>query len=147
MVTLNQINSLIKAKAESHAQVKTYIGFDEDWMAGDDSNTQYPIINAMIQPSAISQSTNTINFTIRLASADRQQNGVRDLVEVLSDRLLVLNDLLAMLRRELAGQVIISNDVQITHFTDFTDDECAGWYGDFIFQVPNPADYCAIPKN
>jgi hypothetical protein len=144
-ISLNRINQILKVVAESHAQVKEYIGFTEDWELNAEHSVQYPVVAAYLTPGSISIVGKSTNIGLRVAFGDRVLKGDANKDDVYSDMLQLATDFIALLRVKYRDTLRIVSDVPATPFTDFTKDESTGWYIDFIIELPNAVEICDIP--
>jgi hypothetical protein len=133
-LTLNQTVALIKEIAQAHDQINT-VYFGDVWEFLAQTDNIYPATFFTLTGSSIAAKTLSLNFSFFFL--DRQIQDESNETEVLSDQLLIAQDVFSMLRHP--------------NFNwDITEDEkdyLAGVKMDIVVNYPMLTDRCQIPTN
>lgn len=142
--TLNQVISQIKAIATAHEQIKSvWFGDLYDYLSRGDDN-KYPSL--FLDLTSANISGREINFSFSLYFFDRVLAEQSNETEVLSDQLLVAQDIIAQLRYDY-NDFDTDENVQINFFTEDTPDMLAGVKADITITYPFVSDRCQIPTS
>jgi len=147
-VTLNVLNEIFQNIADRHAMINDY-GFGDSWELGALTIEYYPLFWVTVLPSQMT--SNTIVYNFRFIVGDLVHKDESNELEVQSDTIQILWDILNMMRQDY-GQYefdISPNfsqyNITATPFTEAWDDEISGWYTDIQIVVPRTLGSCDIP--
>lgn len=155
-MTLNQVIQELKQIAESHAQIKHFFfGEGVDWTK---LVLPYPAVLLQLEAPVrlIRNGGAEIDFSIIVCDQIYQaREDVNDpelranSTEVMSDMLLIAEDLVALLDDPAAEWVLRSDPVQVQMLSEvqLNQDITAGVKIDFTLALPNIKDRCAVPVN
>lgn len=137
--TLNQLVKTFEQIAQKHAQINSF-GYGEVWDITTHAVNNYPLLWVDIQPATMGPQT--IQYNFRVYNMDLTDTSEHNQLEVKSDTIRVLWDVLFMLRD--------MYDLEITYgaATDFEeefDDKVAGWYIDVGIITPQFFGTCDVP--
>lgn len=141
--TLNQVVKTIQQIAEAHEQIRTvYFGNLPYFLSHGTDNT-YPAMFYDLTGSSISGTTLTLNFSLYFM--DRMLAEQTNETEVLSDQLLIAQDIIAQLRYN-DFNFDIQDSVPMQFFTEDTPDLLAGVKADISLDLPYLGNRCDIPS-
>lgn len=147
-MTLNQIIARIKAIAEAHEQINTFVFGDLDDVLR--SEVVYP---ACFMPYPIERGTSSdLNMSATLFFMDRQIQGGGEIdntfneLEVTSDMREVAKDIFAQLRyQKFEPRWNVLQDYTLTPRNQDTPDYLAGVQLEFTIKLPYTTDRCSVP--
>jgi hypothetical protein len=142
-LTLNQTVALIKEIAQAHDQINT-VYFGDVWEFLAQTDNIYPATFFTLTGSSIAAKTLSLNFSFFFL--DRQIQDESNETEVLSDQLLIAQDVFSMLRHPNFNWDI-DESVSLEFFTEDEKDYLAGVKMDIIVNYPMLTDRCQIPTN
>jgi hypothetical protein len=142
-LTLNQTVALIKEIAQAHDQINT-VYFGDVWEFLAQTDNIYPATFFTLTGSSIAAKTLSLNFSFFFL--DRQIQDESNETEVLSDQLLIAQDVFSMLRHPNFNWDI-DESVSIEFFTEDEKDYLAGVKMDIVVNYPMLTDRCQIPTN
>ena len=141
MTSLNALIKQIQAIAESHSQISNFaVGQRYDFGAA--AALTYPVL--WVVPNGASMSGNNFDYSLVFILMDLEQTGGENQVEILSDSLLILVDVLAKLRElfePIANEEII-NTGTFTPFVDAQLDTVSGHSIEVTIRTFNANDVC-----
>lgn len=142
-VTLNQIVSRIEGIASKHQQIKTvFFGNLFEFLAKT-PDSRYPAMYFDLVNASINGSITTVTFSFFFM--DRMLPELTNETEVLSDQLLVAQDILSQLRYSKYPEFITGDNIPIEFFTEESPDLIAGVKADIDFEIDFALDRCAVP--
>jgi hypothetical protein len=147
-MTLNSIIARIKAIAEAHEQINTFVFGDLDDVLR--SEVVYP---ACFMPYPIERGTGSdLNMSATLFFMDRQIQGGGEIdntfneLEVTSDMREVAKDIFAQLRyQKFEPRWNVLQDYTLTPRNQDTPDYLAGVQLEFTIKLPYTTDRCSVP--
>jgi len=142
-LTLNQTIKQIRDIALSHDQINT-VYFGDVWEFLAQSDNVYPAMFYSLTGSNISGKNLAMNFS--LFFLDRQLQDESNETDVLSDQLLVAQDIFAMISYPKFDWEIDQN-VNIEFFTENEKDYLAGVKFDIVLNYPMINDRCQVPSS
>lgn len=142
-LTLNQTVKLIKDIAQSHDQIKT-VYFGDVWEFLAQTDNVYPAMFYSLTGSQINGKSLDMSFS--LFFLDRQLQDETNETEVLSDQLLIAQDIISMLRFPKFDWEIGDN-VILEFFTENEKDYLAGVKADVTISFPMLSNRCQIPSD
>jgi hypothetical protein len=142
-LTLNQTIKQIRDIALSHDQINT-VYFGDVWEFLAQSDNVYPAMFYSLTGSNISGKNLAMNFS--LFFLDRQLQDESNETDVLSDQLLVAQDIFAMISYPKFDWEIDQN-VNIEFFTENEKDYLAGVKFDIVLNYPIINDRCQVPSS
>lgn len=141
-MTLNQLVDHIQNLGEKHNQIKkTFWGNLVDFLALDNL---YPALNYDLNGANITGAQLTVNFA--LFFMDRILPDQSNALDVLSDQVLIAQDIIAQLRYP-GNDFEINDNVQMTFFVDDTGDSLAGVRCDISINLGYISDRCQVPSD
>lgn len=141
-MTLNQLVDHIQELGEKHWQIKkTYRGNLVDFLS---LENLYPAMNFDLNGANITGAQLTVNFA--LFFMDRVAQDQDNEMEVLSDQVLIAQDIIAQLRYP-GEEFEINDNVQMTFFVDDTGDFLAGVRCDISINLGYISDRCQVPSD
>jgi hypothetical protein len=141
-LTLNQTINLIREIALSHDQINT-VYFGDVWEFLAQSDNVYPAMFYSLTGSSISGKNLSMDFS--LFFLDRQLVDETNETDVLSDQLLIAQDIFAMFNYPKFDWEI-DQDVTIDFFTENEKDYLAGVKFDITLNYPMLNDRCQVPS-
>jgi len=141
-LTLNQTINLIREIALSHDQINT-VYFGDVWEFLAQSDNVYPAMFYSLTGSSISGKNLSMDFS--LFFLDRQLQDETNETDVLSDQLLIAQDIFAMFNYPKFDWEI-DQDVTIDFFTENEKDYLAGVKFDITLNYPMLNDRCQVPS-
>ena len=142
-LTLNQTVKLIKDIAQSHDQINT-VYFGDVWEFLAQPDNVYPAMFYALTGSSIQAKSIALNFS--LFFLDRQLQDESNETEVLSDQLLICQDIIAMLRNP-KFDMEIDDSITLDFFTENEKDYLSGVKADIVVNFPMFNDRCQIPTD
>lgn len=142
-LTLNQTVKLIKDIAQSHDQINT-VYFGDVWEFLAQTDNTYPAMFYSLTGSQINGKSLDMSFS--LFFLDRQLQDETNETEVLSDQLLIAQDIVSMLRFPKFDWEIGDN-VVLDFFTENEKDYLAGVKADITISFPMLSNRCQIPTD
>jgi hypothetical protein len=142
-LTLNQTVKLIKDIAQSHDQINT-VYFGDVWEFLAQTDNVYPAMFYSLTGSQINGKSLDMSFS--LFFLDRQLQDETNETEVLSDQLLIAQDIISMLRFPKFDWEIGDN-VILEFFTENEKDYLAGVKADVTISFPMLSNRCQIPSD
>lgn len=142
-LTLNQTVKLVKDIAQSHDQIKT-VYFGDVWEFLAQTDNVYPAMFYSLTGSQINGKSLDMSFS--LFFLDRQLQDETNETEVLSDQLLIAQDIISMLRFPKFDWEIGDN-VILEFFTENEKDYLAGVKADVTISFPMLSNRCQIPSD
>lgn len=142
-LTLNQTVKLVKDIAQSHDQIKT-VYFGDVWEFLAQADNVYPAMFYSLTGSQINGKS--LDMTFSLFFLDRQLQDETNETEVLSDQLLIAQDIISMLRFPKFDWEI-ANNVVLEFFTENEKDYLAGVRADITISFPMLSNRCQIPSD
>ena len=142
-LTLNQTVKLIKDIAQSHDQINT-VYFGDVWEFLAQTDNVYPAMFYSLTGSQINGKSLDMSFS--LFFLDRQLQDETNETEVLSDQLLIAQDIISMLRFPKFDWEIGDN-VVLEFFTENEKDYLAGVKADVTISFPMLSNRCQIPTD
>lgn len=142
-LTLNQTIKVISDIGSSHEQINT-VYFGDVWEFLAQTDNTYPAMFYSLIGSSISGKELTMNFS--LFFLDRQLQDESNENDVLSDQLLIAQDIVSMLRYPKFDWVI-GDSVSLEFFTENEKDYLAGVKADITLSFPMLSDRCQVPTN
>lgn len=141
-LTLNQTIKLISDLGLAHEQINT-VYFGDVWEFLKTDNI-YPAMFFSLTGSSISGKSLNLDFS--LFFLDRQLQDESNENEVLSDQLLIAQDIISMMRYPKFDWEIADN-VNLEFFTEKEEDYLAGVKADVTVSFPMLSDRCQVPTN
>jgi hypothetical protein len=142
-LTLNQTVKLIKDIALSHDQINT-VYFGDVWEFLAQADNVYPAMFYSLTGSQINGKSLDLNFS--LFFLDRQLQDESNETEVLSDQLLIAQDIVSMLRFPKFDWEI-GDSVSLEFFTENEKDYLAGVKADIVVSFPMLSNRCQVPSD
>lgn len=142
-LTLNQTVKLIKDIAQSHDQINT-VYFGDVWEFLAQTDNTYPAMFYSLTGSQINGKSLDMSFS--LFFLDRQLQDETNETEVLSDQLLIAQDIVSMLRFPKFDWEIGDN-VVLEFFTENEKDYLAGVKADITISFPMLSNRCQVPTD
>jgi hypothetical protein len=142
-LTLNQTVKLLKDIAQSHDQINT-VYFGDVWEFLAQADNVYPAMFFSLTGSAINLKSLDMSFS--LFFLDRQLQDESNETEVLSDQLLIAQDIVSMLRFPKFDWEIGDN-ITLEYFTENEKDYLAGVKADVTISFPMLSNRCQIPTD
>lgn len=141
--TLNQVVQTIKQIAEAHEQINTVYFGNLPYFLSHETDNKYPAMFYDFTGSSISGTTLTLQFSLYFM--DRMLAEQTNETEVLSDQLLIAQDIIAQLKFN-DFDFVMQDSVQMQHFTEDTPDLLAGVKIDINLDLPFTANRCIVPS-
>lgn len=142
-MTINQVKKLLNDLATAHLQINDY-GWGDVWELGESESITYPLMYATIGASSIQGKT--FNLNISLLFMDLVYGDNTNLDDVITDQMLICQDIIAQLRSD-DFNFVLNDNVSIDFFTEEFSDLVAGVKADIVLQLPYIADRCAVPTD
>lgn len=141
-MTLNQVIKVFENFATAHKQINSF-GFGDVWEIASSGTVNYPLMWTELQPSLIKR--NVTEYKLRIILMDLVHKGEGNENEVLSDMMLIAQDVIDELKHPDYTFRYTDEEVAIEDFTERFDDEVTGVVFDVVIGVKRPSDRCAIP--
>lgn len=142
-LTLNQTIKLISDLGSAHEQINT-VYFGDVWEFLSQSDNVYPAMFYTLTGSSISGKSLNLDFS--LFFLDRQLQDESNENEVLSDQLLIAQDIISMMRYPKFDWEI-GDQVSMEFFTEKEEDYLAGVKADVTVSFPMLSDRCQVPTD
>lgn len=142
-LTLNQTIKLISDLASAHDQINT-VYFGDVWEFLSQTDNVYPAMFYSLTGSSIAGKELSLNFSLYFL--DRQLQDESNENDVLSDQLLIAQDIVSMMRYPKFDWDIADN-VNLEFFTEKEEDYLAGVKADVTVSFPMLSDRCQVPSN
>lgn len=142
-LTLNQTIKLINDLGSAHEQINT-VYFGDVWEFLSQTDNVYPAMFYTLTGSSISGKQLNLNFS--LFFMDRQLQDESNENEVLSDQLLIAQDIISMMRYPKFDWEI-ADQVSMEFYTEKEQDYLAGLKADITISFPMLSDRCQVPSN
>lgn len=142
-LTLNQTIKLISDLGSAHEQINT-VYFGDVWEFLAQTDNIYPAMFYTLTGSSISGKQLNLDFS--LFFLDRQLQDESNENEVLSDQLLIAQDIISMMRYPKFDWEI-SDQVTMEFFTEKEEDYLAGVKADLTVTFPMLSDRCQVPTD
>ena len=142
-LTLNQTIKLISDLGSAHEQINT-VYFGDVWEFLSQTDNVYPAMFYTLTGSSISGKQLNLDFS--LFFLDRQLQDESNENEVLSDQLLIAQDIISMMRYPKFDWEI-GDQVTMEFFTEKEEDYLAGVKADVTVSFPMLSDRCQGPTD
>ena len=142
-LTLNQTIKLIKDIASSHFQINS-IYFGDVWEFLAQTDNVYPAMFYSLTGASISERNLDMNFSFFFL--DRQLQDETNENDVLSDQLLIAQDILSMMKSPKFSWEM-GTSATIEFFTENEKDYLAGVKMDLTITYPFLSDRCQVPSD
>ena len=142
-LTLNQTVKLIRDITQSHDQINT-VYFGDVWEFLAQTDNIYPAMFYSLTGSQISAKNISLNFS--LFFLDRQLQDESNETEVISDQLLIAQDIISMMRSPKFDWEL-NDDISLEFYTEKEEDYLAGVKADIVVNFPMLNDRCQIPTD
>jgi hypothetical protein len=142
-MTIKEVKSLLNNLAIDHKQINDF-GWGDVWELGESKSITYPLMYCTIQSSNVSGKT--FNLSLSIIFADLVFEDEKNEDDVISDQMLVCQDIIAQLRSDTFG-FTLGNTVNINFFTERLSDLVAGIQASITLALPYVADRCAVPSD
>lgn len=142
-LTLNQTIKLISDLGAAHEQINT-VYFGDVWEFLSQTDNVYPAMFYTLTGSSISGKSLNLDFS--LFFLDRQLQDESNENEVLSDQLLIAQDIISMMRYPKFDWEI-GDQVSMEFFTEKEEDYLAGVKADVTVSFPMLSDRCQVPTD
>ena len=142
-MTIKEVKSLLNNLAIDHKQINDF-GWVDVWDLGESKSITYPLMYCTIQSSNVSGKT--FNLSLSIIFADLVFEDEKNEDDVISDQMLVCQDIIAQLRSD-TFDFTLNNTVNINFFTERLSDLVAGVQASITLALPYVADRCAVPSN
>jgi len=142
-MTIKEVKSLLNNLAIDHKQINDF-GWGDVWELGESKSITYPLMYCTIQSSNVSGKT--FNLSLSIIFADLVFEDEKNEDDVISDQMLVCQDIIAQLRSD-TFNFTLNNTVNINFFTERLSDLVAGVQASITLALPYVADRCAVPSD
>jgi hypothetical protein len=142
-MTIKEVKSLLNNLAIDHKQINDF-GWGDVWELGESKSITYPLMYCTIQSSNVSGKT--FNLSLSILFADLVFEDEKNEDDVISDQMLVCQDIIAQLRSD-SFDFTLGNTVNINFFTERLSDLVAGVQASITLALPYVADRCAVPSD
>jgi hypothetical protein len=142
-MTLNQIVKQITEFGNNHEQIK-FVYFGDVWERLSNGEVTYPAMFFNLNDAQIL--TKQIQYNFSIYCMDRMLMEETNETEVLSDMILVGQDMVASLRDPIYNW-IANDNMSVTFYTESDPDYLAGVKIDFSLTLSSLNDTCQIPTN
>lgn len=144
-ITYNQLLKEFETMATNHKQLKRFgNGVIEDINTFTTNNGEFPILWVVPQGAVINENDLVYKVRVLIFDIDDTDDGFRD--ELLSDTLLMMNDIVQTLRNT-SDNYEVTNNPQAIPFNQRFVDYCSGWYCDVDISTNINNSLCIIPMN
>ena len=138
--TLNQIVKKITDYGSQHAQIKFVLYGDVvDHLS--QGEVTYPAF--FFNMAGVSMLAKQITYTFSLYFMDRQIENTEE-IEVMSDQLLICQDIIAMIRNN-ANEWLVSENIPMEFFIESEPDVLAGVKADITLTLSSINNRCQVP--
>lgn len=143
-MTLNQVIKKIEDIGNAHNQIKsTFYGSAFDFLSKG-SDALYPAFIFDLNNASISGKTLSLSFS--LFFMDRMLPEDTDFQDVISDQLLIAQDIIAQLSYN-DFDFELEQSVTLNSFSESTPDYLAGWQTDITLDLPYIYNRCEVPSD
>jgi hypothetical protein len=142
-MTIKEVKNLLNNLANDHKQINDF-GWGDVWELGESKSITYPLMYCTIENSNVSGKT--FNLSLSIIFADLVFADEKNEDDVISDQMLVCQDIIAQLRSDTFG-FTLGNTVNINFFTERFSDLVAGVQASITLALPYVADRCAVPSD
>jgi hypothetical protein len=142
-MTIKEVKSLLNNLAIDHKQINDF-GWGDVWELGESKSITYPLMYCTIESSNVSGSI--FNLSLSIIFADLVFADEKNEDDVISDQMLVCQDIIAQLRSD-TFEFTLGNSVNINFFTERLSDLVAGVQASISLAIPYVADRCAVPSD
>lgn len=142
-ITYNQLIARFETLATNHIQIKRFgNGVIEDVNTFGPNSGEFPIL--WVSPQSAQLTENALIYKIRILvfDIDEENDSLRN--ELLSDTLLILNDIFQTLKNAYDDMSLIST-ATATPFNQRFVDYCTGWFIDVDIETAINNSLCIIP--
>lgn len=144
-ITYNQLIARFETLANNHRQIKRFgNGVIEDVNTFGPNSGLFPIL--WVAPQSVQLTENALIYKMRILvfDIDEENDTLRN--ELLSDTLLILNDIFQTLKNGYDDITLIST-ATATPFNQRFVDYCTGWFIDVDIETAINNSLCLIPTN
>ena len=142
-MTIKEVKSLLNNLAIDHKQINDF-GWGDVWELGESKSITYPLMYCTIESSNVTGKT--FNLSLSIIFADLVFEDEKNEDDVISDQMLVCQDIIAQLRSD-TFDFTLGNTVNINFFTERLSDLVAGVQASITLALPYVADRCAVPSD
>jgi hypothetical protein len=142
-MTIKEVKSLLNNLAIDHKQINDF-GWGDVWELGESKSITYPLMYSTIESSNVTGKT--FNLSLSIIFADLVFEDEKNEDDVISDQMLVCQDIIAQLRSD-TFDFTLGNTVNINFFTERLSDLVAGVQASITLALPYVADRCAVPSD
>jgi hypothetical protein len=142
-MTIKEVKSLLNNLAIDHKQINDF-GWGDVWELGESKSITYPLMYCTIESSNVTGKT--FNLSLSIIFADLVFEDEKNEDDVISDQMLVCQDIIAQLRSD-TFDFTLGNTVNINFFTERLSDLVAGVQASITLALPYIADRCAVPSD
>lgn len=148
----NQLIEVFRRISLRHSQIKRFgNGVIEDVNIFGDKTPEFPIL--WVVPQSVDLKQNVLIYKMRILVFDIDSTSDTYRVEILSDTLRILNDVIKLLKEEqeiyfnniLIGDYTIRQDSTAFPFVQMFTEYCSGWYSDIMIETNQDNSLCDIP--
>lgn len=141
-MTINEVKQILNELADAHKEINDF-GWGDVWELGESQSITYPLMYATLQDSSISGKT--FNLSISLLFMDLVFGDGKNEDDVISDQMLVCQDIIAQLRSD-KWDFTLGQNVNINFFSERLSDLVAGVRANITIALPYTADRCVVPS-
>lgn len=142
-MTILQVKKLLNDLANAHYQINDF-GWGDIWEIGESESITYPLMYCTPQTSNINGRTFNLNLSIIFADLVYGDDSNED--DVISDQMLICQDIIAQLRSN-DFDFTLGDNVGITFFTERLSDLVAGVQATITLTLPYVANRCVVPSD
>jgi hypothetical protein len=144
-INLKVLNKQLKEIADKHQQIDSYFWGDFVRFYEEKSVKHRTLIATFVRVPTASRTRTTINLILTIA--DRSYRDNRDLDDIQSDAVEILNDIITIINRSKRWREFLTQEVapSIDVFQERGGDMVAGAFASINFNINNQSDICAIP--
>ena len=143
-VTYNQLIKAFETIGENHIQIKRFgNGVIEDVNTFSPDSNGFPIL--WVAPQSVELGENSMIYTIRILVFDIDESNDSLRNEILSDCLLIINDVIQLLKND-TDNYTVTNNPQAIPFNQKFVDYCTGWFADVNIETDILNTLCVIPR-
>jgi hypothetical protein len=143
-ITFNQLIEKFEDLSNQHLQIKRFgSGPIEDVNTFSPSSGEFPVL--WIVPQNVRLSENILTYIVRVLVFDINETDDSIRNEILSDTLLILNDIFQQLKND-DDNYEVSADLIATPFNQRFVDYCTGWFADIEIITDINNSLCIIPN-
>lgn len=144
-MTVTEVKQLLNDLANDHYQINDY-GWGDVWEIGESESITYPLMYCTPETSNISLSAKAFNFNISIIFADLVFGDGSNTDDVISDQLLICQDILAQLKSD-KFDFNVSDTVSIEFFSERLSDLVAGVRASITLVIPYVNNRCVVPSD